>query len=179
MSERVAFPSHFNLSALRDAEVSVPIPAAIYAEIVLRYRGDRDPGAVIVDVVQDFLERTFDDVVWTDTDTAIQINAEWIKKNGNPNEGYHWQSVFLPNGTRLKMTYKQRDYFADIQHRKVIHEGGEVSPSEFANRVANNTSRNAWRDIYVKRPGDSDWIFADVLRRNVRPMTDYEKALNL
>jgi len=96
-------------------------------------------------------------------------NASWKEDLVQPNvprqadKGYHWKNVFLPNGTSLRMKYKGEYYYAAIQGDKTIFNGKEVSPSEFANSLT-ETSRNAWRDIWVKRPNDLEWVFADKLR---------------
>jgi hypothetical protein len=87
-----------------------------------------------------------------------------LQKYGPVTKGYHWQNVYLPNGTQLKIHYKSRDHFAEIRHQQLYYEGTPSSPSQFVSRVANNTSRNAWRDIWIKRPEDKDWVFADQLR---------------
>jgi hypothetical protein len=84
---------------------------------------------------------------------------------GPRSEGYQWLNVFLPNGTQLKMTYRGKTSFAEVRNKKIMFGGEDVSPSEFVSRVANNTSRNAWRDIWMKRPDDKDWVFSDDLRR--------------
>jgi len=42
-----------------------------------------------------------------------------------------------------------------------------VSPSEFANKVA-GSSRNAWRDLEIRRPDVDDWVSADRLRMAVK-----------
>jgi len=63
------------------------------------------------------------------------------------------------------MPYRQRDHLADIRHEQLCYKGKHYSPSQFACHLADNTSRNAWRDIWIKRPNDKDWILADSLRR--------------
>ena len=49
----------------------------------------------------------------------------------------------------------------------MIYEGEKVSPSEFANKVA-NTNRNAWRDLEIKRPIDKVWREANAVRSKER-----------
>jgi hypothetical protein len=150
--------------------VCVPISADLYNEFILRTGKSEDVARWIEDIVADYLERTRSDhPSWSDAhyeriaeEDADKAMLEW----GPPHKGYHWQNVFLANGTRLRMTYGGKPHFAEIRHQKLVYEGQEHSPSEFARRVANNTNRNAWRDIWIKRPSDRDWTFADSLRRN-------------
>jgi len=46
--------------------------------------------------------------------------------------------------------------------------GGKIhSPLELARVIAGGTSRNAWHDLFIKRPWDSEWTLADHLRRRM------------
>ena len=66
------------------------------------------------------------------------------------------------------MTYKDKTSTAEVRHQTIYFENDEVTPSELASRVANNTSRNAWRDLYIMRPGDTHFELAAVLRRQTK-----------
>lgn len=151
--------------------VFVPIPAEIYNELVLRY-GDikTDVSGTIEYVVSDFLERTKDEDWWGEqyknSRDADRMLDDLMKDSGDKNKGYQWLTVFLPNGTKLKMAYKGCDYYAEVAHEKIMYEGESFSPSGLANRIASGTARNAWRDLWIKRPRDKEWLLADDLRRN-------------
>ncbi len=151
--------------------VYVPLPADLYAELIRR-SGRANVATYIENQVQNFLDSTEGDPdLWCED--YIERHAEahsdnFLEKFGTPTRGYQWQSVFLPNGTTLRMTYRGEAAHAEIRHEKLIYNDDAMSPSEFARMVANNTSRNAWRDIYVKFPGESGWTFSDDLRRQKR-----------
>ena len=149
--------------------VCVPISADLYNEFILRTGESRDVASWIENIIEDFLDRTKDDhPAWSEAYYERLAEKEELSVLGNvgpPNKGYHWQSVFLPNGSRLRMTYKGGEHFAEVRHQQVMYQDRACSPSEFARLVASNTNRNAWRDIWIKRPSDSEWIFADTLRR--------------
>jgi hypothetical protein len=151
--------------------VFVPITSEIYNELVLRY-GDikTDVSGTIEYVVSDFLERTKDEDWWGEqyknSRDADRMLDDLMKDSGDKNKGYQWLTVFLPNGTKLKMAYKGRDYYAEVAHEKIMYEGESFSPSGLANRIASGTARNAWRDLWIKRPRDKEWLLADDLRRN-------------
>jgi hypothetical protein len=157
--------------------VAVPVSGSIIAEIILRSQGRVDPVGLIESAITDFLERTRGDaLVWSEehADAVAEEHADGsLQKYGPASRGYYWTSrlgsAFLPNGTQLKMPYKGRDHFAEIRHQQPYYEGAPCSPSQFASRVANLTSRDAWRDIWVKRPDDKDWLTANRLRRESRP----------
>ena len=40
------------------------------------------------------------------------------EKYGDPGRGYQWQSVFLPNGTTIRMTYRGRNSYAEVRHEE-------------------------------------------------------------
>lgn len=150
--------------------VFVPISTQLYNELVIRCgKPTADVSGYIEHAVSTYLDRTKDDG-WSaqynamrEIDRALE-NAE--NGFGDPNKGYQWLTVFLPNGTKLKMAYKGRDYYAEVAHEQIMYEGEAFSPSSLANRIASGTSRNAWRDFWIKKPRDKEWLFADDVRRN-------------
>jgi hypothetical protein len=152
-----------------DDYVFVPIPATLYNELVLRRRSTKSVNAFIENSLSDFLDRTqADSGLWSDEyldEILDEDEAERRALIGDPASGYRWQTVYLPNGTDLKITYKSQTKTAQIRHSQVWYDGKTTSPSQYAYLVANNTSRNAWRDIYVRFPNESDWTLADTLRR--------------
>jgi hypothetical protein len=80
--------------------------------------------------------------------------------------GYRWKDIFLPDGTLLSFDYKGTKHLATVVKSKILHEGKPVSPSEFVNSIS-DAVRNAWRDIWIRRPSDTDWLPAYELRREV------------
>jgi len=149
--------------------VCVPVRASIYNELVIRKGNPEvDVASWIENVVSDYLERTADDEMWSEQYYEWRASTEDIegfkKEFGDPGKGYHWDRVFLPNGSRLTMTYRGTQHHAVVQHEQIRHEERSYSPSELARKIANNTNRNAWRDLMVKRPTDDGWVLADSLR---------------
>jgi hypothetical protein len=148
--------------------IFIPLHTELYNEFVLRY-GDptADVASTIGNLVSDFLERTKDEQYWSQQYLAKRDADRMLEEvSGDPDKGYQWLTLFLPNGTRLKMAYKGRDYYAEVAYEKIMYEGEAFSPSGLANRIASGTSRNAWRDLWIKRPRDKEWVLADDLRRN-------------
>ena len=81
--------------------------------------------------------------------------------------GYQWKSLFLPEGTVLRSwSYGEHNY-ARVEGDKIIHEGVSVSPNQFARSFA-RTTRNAWFDLSVRRPGDKRFIMAGLLRKELQ-----------
>lgn len=151
--------------------VAVPVPAQIFNEFIHRKRDPKaDVIGVIHDVLQDFLDRTRgDSQIWSDehAEEIAELSQDaWIDEFGERDGGYRWLNVFLPNGTEISMKYKGKNYLAHVKHESIVFGGEKFTPAEFARKVASNTARNAWRDLYVRRPGDKQWTLADSLRRS-------------
>jgi hypothetical protein len=80
--------------------------------------------------------------------------------------GYQWKSLFLPEGTVLRSwSYGEHNY-AEVVGDEIIHNGRAVSPNKFAQAFA-RTTRNAWTDLFIRRPGDKNYIMACRLRQQV------------
>ena len=89
--------------------------------------------------------------------------------------GYQWKCLFLPEGTVLRSwSYGEHNY-ARVVGDKIIHKGSAVSPNQFARSFA-RTTRNAWEDLYIRRPSDKQFKLACVLRREVLLEQDQARA---
>ena len=151
--------------------VYISFPKALYDLIVARSGGRLDPEQLAAEQVEYFVDRNRDDAsFWSEAGLAAfkrETDPDRASQVGDPDKGYQWQRVFLPNGTELRMTYKGRNAYAQVQHERVMTDGVAYSPSQWAGIVAGHTSRNAWRDIWVRFPGEKNWTLADNLRSPV------------
>lgn len=149
--------------------ITIPFPKDLYDRIVIRSGGKLDPATLAVDQVEAFIERNADDPsFWTPEGLAAfqaERGPDTSSSIGDPSLGYQWQNVFLPNGTRLRMKYRDNYYYADVRHEKVVDDGQQYTPAQWVRKVANHTARNAWHDIWVLFPGESNWHYSDNLRR--------------
>ena len=135
-------------------QISVPIYTQQFLELAnfLRSNGDpRDP-VEIVSVAIDY---------WLD-------NASWKSEllSESDTRGYQWKNLFLPSGTQIRMQYKGAYFYAKVDGDEIIYDGKPISPGSLANTIAGN-SRNAWRDLWIKRPDDKEWKLADECRSEV------------
>lgn len=151
--------------------VSVPLDERLFSEIVLRLRRREGATAIVDHAVRDFLDRTRNDPeIWSAEYLAEVSNSETmaeLEKFGPASQGYEWQGVLLPNGTELRMKYNSSWSYATIQHRELVYRGESLSPSQFASKVADGTSRSAPRDLEIKRPQDRDWLSIRLLKRMI------------
>lgn len=81
-----------------------------------------------------------------------------------PESGFYSRGLFLPDGTKLRATYKGDPHYALIEAGKWTNESGQEysSPSAAATAITQN-SVNGWRFWEALRPGDSKWRRLDML----------------
>ena len=131
--------------------ISIPVETDQFLELVdfLRSNGDpRDPVGMVSTAIQ----------YWLD-------NASWkpeLLAESNT-QGYQWKTLFLPNGTEIRMQYKGAYSYANVEGDSIIFKDKAISPGSLANTIA-GSSRNAWRDLWIKRPEDKEWKLADDCR---------------
>lgn len=133
-------------------EIGIPIPSSLFVELAafLREKGDpREPVDVIINAIH----------YWMD-------NADWKPELLAPSQarGYQWKGLFLPDGTEIRMPYKGEYFYAKVEGDQIIFKGAAVTPGSLVNTIA-NSSRNAWHDLWIKRPSDTQWQLADDCRQ--------------
>ena len=134
-------------------QISVPVDTEQFLGLVdfLRSNGDpRDP----VEVIGIAIEYWQDNASWKPELLAV-----------SENRGYQWKNLFLPEGTEIRMQYKGSYYYAKVEGDAIIYEGNPISPGSLANSIT-SSSRNAWRDLWIKRPQDREWKLSDDCRQD-------------
>jgi hypothetical protein len=83
-----------------------------------------------------------------------------------PLKGVWFSSVFFPEGTAFRATYKGKTHRAQILNSQWVDELGHprTSPSDAASAIS-NTNVNGWRFWFVRRPYDEDWVRMDALKQ--------------
>jgi len=77
--------------------------------------------------------------------------------------GYQWKELFLPEGTKLRASFGGDAYFAVVEDNAVKYSEHVLSPSRFANLLGSG-NRNAWKAIWLRFPGETEWLLADTRR---------------
>lgn len=105
---------------------------------------------------------------------AAAAISEWVSEarkraavHAGPEQGYQWKQLFLPSGTHLRMYHDGTYHYAQVEGDQLIFKGRSVSPAQMANAVAGCT-RNAWRDMWLRCPGETAWKLASVRRRQAQ-----------
>lgn len=83
-----------------------------------------------------------------------------------PVHGYQWKRLFLPAGTRLRITTQLLTYHAEVVGDEILYNGESVSPNQFVAFCA-GAPRNAWQTISLLMPGEPLWRPADCFRREL------------
>lgn len=145
-----------------ESQISIPVKTALFLELAefLESNGsNRDP----VEAVSTAIGYWIENASWKQDDLMPEIAAGHAA-------GYIWMNekvpIFMPHGTAIRMRYKGKNYFAQVRQDEIIYEGVALSPSALANKIAGG-SRNAWRDLYIQKPGQPIWELADNMRQQM------------
>jgi hypothetical protein len=152
--------------------VCIPVSTGLFLKLydfLKEHGSDRDP----VEVVETAIEYWMSNAEWK----ADDLMPETVRERHH--HGYHWKPLLLPPATKIRMKYKGETHYAAVVDDQFVFNGESISPSEFANRVAQGTNRNAWRDLWIKRPHDSEFHLADDLRRPTLTIADLKQALHV
>ncbi len=141
--------------------IAIPIPTATFISLVnfLREQGSqRDP----VEVVAVAIDYWIDNASWKQEDLLPDAHAA---RALDPNSGYMWKDLWIPEGADIRMKYKGRLFLAKVERSGVLYNGRHFTPSELVFEIT-KTSRNAWKDLELLFPGSPGWRLADDLRRS-------------
>jgi len=156
------------------SKVCIPFDADMYAEFILRSGRNVDVASYVENIVQNYLDGTEGDAsIWSDEHSVkfhAQLDEDFEKTYGDPEGFYQWDNLFLWNGTKIRMRYKGRNYFAVVSYSEINFEEEAYTPSQLAKKIANGTNRNAWRDLWIMERGSSQWVLAYDLRRHVKAL---------
>ncbi|EJB06986.1 hypothetical protein Rleg9DRAFT_5955 [Rhizobium leguminosarum bv. trifolii WSM597] len=141
--------------------ISIQIPAELFIEFAARVKGD--PSEEIELLVRKHLT-SLDEVVQEANLFRTVTSKEF--NDGDPSGGMEWSPLWLPNGTDLRMRYRQKTYLAKVRF-DAIHFGDLEyhSVSQWVRQIARGTARNAWHDVWVKFQDSDDFVYADTLRQ--------------
>jgi hypothetical protein len=84
--------------------------------------------------------------------------------------GYQWKNLFLPSGTELRMSTRESTYYGRVEGDDILFQGRRVSPRGMTLAIVGE-GRNAWRDLWLKLPGERYW------KQAIRCRLDQERAI--
>jgi hypothetical protein len=144
-----------------DATSSISAPTQVLLELADFLREINSPlsaSEALAEAVRD----------WMEAGRQRDVRAAAAPRGGEPAplRGYQWKDLFLPEGSELRMTFAATDFFARVQGGAIVYHGERMSPRQFTQAVAGD-GRNAWRDLWVRMPGEKSWTRAQLLRRRL------------
>jgi hypothetical protein len=101
-------------------------------------------------------------------EAVVHAIKSWIAQGHTaaaPMQGYQWKQLFLPAGARVRMRYDDDWRWAEVIGDELIYRRRALSPHQMVQEVAGD-GRNAWRDLWIRLPGEKTWTSAAVLRAN-------------
>lgn len=159
-------------------EVFIPFDRVLYSDIVYLSGGQIDPGALAETLVRSWIENTIRDGLWPEEHLetvaekyASDVYAQWMEEDFRTYSRKEdavplvWKEITLRPGTEVRMAYGGKHHYAKVQGGRIRDEDGAYSPSEWASKVAEGTSRNAWRDLWFRQPPSFTWVPAQLLRQ--------------
>ena len=142
-----------------NTQISVPIDTETFL-ILATFLRDQGSDADPVEVVTLAISYWMENAAWKQEDLIPGLTK-------NDGRGFTWKNkstyLFMPDGTRIRMKYKGEWKYAQVVGDEIVYEGEALSPSVLANRIA-GSSRNAWRDLWIKIPSSEAWTLADDMR---------------
>lgn len=164
--------------------IYVAFPRKLYDDIVRFSDGRIDPIAIAQDQLLELMRHGADSFLhdWFGDRTEEFLAAhfpdileDWAKKDADRLAAklaaispLVWKEVSIPAGSDVRMQYDGTHHYGKVKEGRIADQDGLFTPSEWASKVAAGTSRNAWRDLWFKFPGNSGWVSAMSLREQAR-----------
>ncbi|MBA5607902.1 hypothetical protein H3H36_21325 [Duganella sp. FT3S] len=105
----------------------------------------------------------------TTTEAIVRALQHWMaaqRETRVPLQGYQWKCLFLPEGSQVRMRFGDTWHYAEVMGDEIMYRSRVVSPRQLTMAIAGD-GRNAWRDLWIRRPGERDWTAAYLLRRRM------------
>ena len=137
--------------------MQIEIDFEVFKELTARRKHE---GHTYNDVIRDLLKLP-QTLARKLSDTFVPMSQ---LSGGGGARGFPLRGGSLPEGTKLKATYKKTEYRAEIRNGRWIDEAGEEhsSPSAAATAIS-NTNVNGLRFWHARRPDDEKWTRLDIL----------------
>lgn len=161
--------------------VYIPFDGELYADIVYLSEGKLDPGGIAENLIRNWIEDTIHNGLWPEQHLgtvaekyAPHVYEEWMLEDSHAESRKEnavplvWKEVTLQAGTEVRMSYGGKHHYAKVNKGRITDADGSYSPSEWASKVAEGTSRNAWRDLWFKVPLSNTWVPAELLRQQAK-----------
>ena len=174
--------------------VCIPFNQDFYNDIIRFSDGQLNPASLAERQVESYIERNllsqganwFGDRLIEFARIHFPEHVESIEaepfEDMTPSEAdapLRWKELrAVPSGTRVRMHYKGSWYHACVKNGRIEDRDGRFSPAEWASKVADGTSRNAWLDLEFQAAHGGPWRRAEDLRSKARKVQrEWEKTM--
>lgn len=170
--------------------VFIPFKKSLYDDLVRFSDGKADPAYLATqqienwidlnfsmppNVFSDYFEQLFRDRLFEFAEEYAPHWAEQMAKRGDAlieellesRTPLAWKEITVPAGSEVRMIYRGRHFYGKVWNGQIVDDDGEFSPSSWVFKNT-HTSRNAWRDLWFKSPGSTEWVPAEMLRQRAR-----------
>lgn len=145
--------------------IGVPIPLEQLTRVTDFLR-EIDSKRDAVWAVRFAIDYWLENAAWKDLDDLVpEPEPEPEPQN---HQGYNWKGLLLPPSSEIRMTYGEQTHHARVEGDDLVYDGKRTTPNAFVKAIAKGTTRNAWRDLQIKRPGDRQFRSATALREEQR-----------
>lgn len=119
---------------------------------------------VVYQELQDYLRQSGNPLTPAEAiHNAIKLWIARQRADVEPERGYQWKQLFLPDQTRVRVIFDGKSYLACVQGDELVYQGAAISPHQMVRQIVGD-GRNAWREIWVRLPQQRAWKNADQLR---------------
>lgn len=168
---------------MSEAMVYIPFPQELYNDIVRFSEGGVDPVWLARFRVERWVEDNCSPVtgepeIWGDhlvdvadkyAPGALEAWQELVGDTKPPHsKPLVWKEVTVPSGSDVRMHYSRDYQYAKVADGRIVDGDQRYTPNEWASKVANGTSRNAWDALWFREPKASHWTSASALREQAR-----------
>ncbi|MBK8456555.1 MAG: hypothetical protein IPL47_05070 [Phyllobacteriaceae bacterium] len=157
----------------------IPFPKSLYDDIVRFSDGKLNPAVLAENLIVAWIERDLEfgegDYWGERIEEVAEVYAPHLINRWESERASSvtqtmprpliWKKVEVPSGSEVRMAYDGMHHYAEVRDGKIVENGNRYTPSEWASKVANGTSRNAWRDLWFRKPLSKNWDLADDLRK--------------
>lgn len=156
--------------------IHIPLRREIYNKLLVATRGTFDPYEhaeegvlrVCAAMIQAGNLEYDEDYIREHSSDLDDLHAEVGHEESRRPTPLIWKEITVPEHSHVRMKYNGLAFEAIVSDGAIKYEDKLYTPAQWANKIADNTNRNAWKDIWFKLPGQRDFVLASQLREAAR-----------
>lgn len=144
----------------------VPLPSSAYIALAdtIRIVGSENS------IEEEFAHAVYDRIarLMGEDEPKVESNNDSLKSSSSSSFTWRYKNVRIAfdEHDKFKMYYKGEPYHFEVVNGKLRYQDKDYDEPGAVVKAITGTNRSAWRDVWVKRAGDKDWLLADKLRQD-------------